>query len=1714
MAAVINEFFFNNAGTDTLEYIEIYFPTAYAGDPLYVLQIEGDVAANITQRGRVDSVHAVAAAAAGGYTLLNLAPNTLENGAFTLLLVASPTLPGTAGSDDGANDFDADNDGVLDAAFPYAILDAVGIADDAADSTYAGAVRLTNSTGSVGGFSRIPNGSDTNTNADWMPNDQALDPNDDSDPTPDVGEARNTPGAANQREAAGPPPAIVVGVPVSSALAEGGAGSSFTVVLSARPTADVTIAVTPDAQLDTDLDQLVFTPANWNVPQRVTVTAIDDTLVEGTHGGSVVLGAAVSADPTYAGQNPLDPAFSITDNDAPGATLTVISAIQGAGHTSPLVGQTVTTSGIVIARDTSGTAANGQRGFYIMDPVGDGDDATSEGLFVAVPSGGLPTVGDALTVSGTVNEFLVGGAATNLTTTRLVGASWTVDSTGNALPGVTIGAGGLRPPPAIIEDDGFTSFDIATDGIDFYESLEGMRVTVTSTKVTGPTNRFGETWVYSQDQPAGPTTARGGLLLGPADANPERIQLQTDTGITPGISLAANVGDTLGSVTGVLRYDFGNYELALTQQPVVANTGVVPEATLLDGTSNTILVANYNAENLAATDAQSKFDALAAQIVGNLNTPDILALQEVQDNNGTTNNGIVAADLTLARLIQAITLAGGPAYEYVQIDPVDGRDGGAPGGNIRNAFLFDPGRVAYVPGSAFRITDAAATPADDGAFSASRKPLVADFVFNGQQITLVNNHFTSKSGSDPLYGASQPPLDRGIDQRAAQAELVKDFVQSRLAADVNAKVVVLGDLNDFTWKPALQVLTAGADAPLTDLAEATLPANERYSYVFEGNAQALDHLLVTDALLPGAVLDEVHINAEFASQTSDHDPSVAALVLAVPPAFPNGVSSGDVDDDSAVLWALVSVLGEAIFELTGADGTSVVIVLDVVATNVPLKLEINGLTADTAYSFTVTDSLGRSATGSFETAAAVGSHTGLSFGVTGDWRGELAPYPAIANADTAGLKFFVKLGDTIYADYASPAVPKPQAETIGEYRAKHAEVYADAYWQALQASTPIVAMIDDHEVTNDFAGGAPAASDPRTGATTGLVNDSPLYEAGLRVFQEYNAVEDRFYGATGDARTEGERDLYRYTTYGSDAATFLLDARSFRDQELADWNGTAPDAARFLTQAFNPTRTMLGEAQIDRLFADLLAAEQAGIGWKFIFVPEPIQNLGPLAAADRFEGYAAERTRLLKFIDENDIGNVVFVSADVHGTVVNNLTYQESPFGPQKAIDAFEITTGSVAFTPPFGPAAIGAAAAAGLVSASQLAFYSSLPVAPDSDSLVNDKDDFFKLLLNQQLDLFGYDRVGLNDTLSQASGLINARLLAGDYVAVHSFGWTRFDIDDASGALTVTTHGITDSNDIAQAPAIVSQFVVQKYATAPVLAFDLWRDSVSADRGVADWRDAAANLDYSNAAVTGEQRSALFNDSTGAKLARFLAADGDVAIRGVDFISGASVGGNAMSIDWEGGNAVLSLNTAWNSIQNVYLTEFAGGQLSVRNFVSTVFNFSTGTAAARDYDLLIQGSSRVNGRTGSGDDHIVIEVDSDGGPLAENKLVLTTDAGNDSVEIRASAFDWSGSLSPVPYDPQWTRTIANLGDGDDTFLGGDGTDIVTGGRGNDLLDGRGGYDIAVFAGSRAGYALAVLDTASGLSTVSGADGTDQVVRFEQLRFDDGVLKFLGGIWV
>ncbi len=557
--------------------------------------------------------------------------------------------------------------------------------------------------------------------------------------------------------------------------------------------------------------------------------------------------------------------------------------IQGEGHTSSYAGQRVTTSGVVTAVVNNG--------FYLQDFAGDGKDSTSDALFVFTSSRPTVAVGSSLFVTGNVSEFIPGGASTNnLSITQMTSPSITTFRVNGELPEATVlGKGGRLPPTAVIEDDNFTSFDPAQDGIDFYESLEGMRVTVKDAVAASPTNRFNEIFALA-DNGKGATgvNERGGITIGPDDFNPERIQIQINSTLTPGFSAKVDTGDKLGDVTGVVSYAFGNFEVLATEPFTPVSGGLAREVTKLAGTARQLTVASYNVENLDPNDsdgdrdiADGKFATIAQQIVTNLKAPDIIALQEIQDNSGSTNNGVVDASLTYQTLIDAIVAAGGPTYSFIDLPPVNNQDGGQPGGNIRNGYLYNGDRVDYVTGSAERIVDTDLSNGD--AFLDSRKSVAARFEFGGETVTLVNNHFASKSGSSPLFGQIQPLINGGEAQREAQATAVNAFVADKLAADADAKMIVLGDLNEFQFARTLDLLKGGADPILTNLFD-LLPANEQYTYIFDGNSQALDHILVTDTLLTGALaqFDIVHMNAEFNQRGSDHDALVARFTLPGP----------------------------------------------------------------------------------------------------------------------------------------------------------------------------------------------------------------------------------------------------------------------------------------------------------------------------------------------------------------------------------------------------------------------------------------------------------------------------------------------------------------------------------------------------------------------------------------------------------------------------------------------------------------------------------------------------------------------------------------------------------------------------------------------------------------------------------------------------------------
>jgi uncharacterized protein len=630
-----------------------------------------------------------------------------------------------------------------------------------------------------------------------------------------------------------------------------------------------------------------------------------------------------------------------------------IHDIQGRQHLSPYRGSfALAVPGVVTARRFNG--------FYFQDPQPDDDPRTSEGLFVF--TGGAPpsaaAAGAAVTVSGRITEFRAGctpsctppdfpagefgsSAFPNLSVTEMDRATVTATGTGAIAPTV-VGAGGRVPPATVIDDDTpdpesddpplvtgnveaksgapldtanqDPTFDPDEDGIDFYESLEGMLMRVNRAVVIEPTNVFGsgpgqnsEIAVLADDgEGAGLRTPRGGILVRSfddelpheyrfGDFNPERIILNDPVARDAGLPAApdAQVRDRFeGSIDAVVDYSFGNYKFMAREFPPLVDGGLTAERAR-PADQNQLSVASYNVENLDPENDPERIQRIGRQIADNLRAPDIVGVEEMQDLDGEGPDG-PAGDPTFTALVEAIAGAGGPEYHYRQIDPLMNEDGGAPDANIRVGFLFRRDRVAFVdrpggtavtatgddpfqPGAQLTLSPGRIEP-ENPVWDESRKPLAGEFRFGGRTVFVVANHFASKGGDAPLFGRFQEPYRPSELQRRGQARVVNEWVESLLRADRRARVIVLGDLNDFEFSGTAEVLEEGAAGTAQELFNLwdLLPRRQRYSYDFQGNAQVLDHILATESLMaPEPELDAVHMNSELAEQQSDHDPPLA-----------------------------------------------------------------------------------------------------------------------------------------------------------------------------------------------------------------------------------------------------------------------------------------------------------------------------------------------------------------------------------------------------------------------------------------------------------------------------------------------------------------------------------------------------------------------------------------------------------------------------------------------------------------------------------------------------------------------------------------------------------------------------------------------------------------------------------------------------------------------
>ncbi|KAF7978492.1 hypothetical protein HWV62_45637 [Athelia sp. TMB] len=562
-------------------------------------------------------------------------------------------------------------------------------------------------------------------------------------------------------------------------------------------------------------------------------------------------------------------------------------------------------------------------GFWIAGTA-NGDTRVSNGLYVYTTSTTVlakVAVGYNITLSGTVSEYRSSSDPFDLYGTELESpTSIVVNSQNNTITPVVIGKDRIPPTQLLsaldVGADGYLSVPNgasnlttinatlvpATYGIDFWESLEGQLVTVPGPIVVDFPDYYGDIWVHG-DWPVPGKNSRGGLTMingtnGLPTGNPGMILIgdPLDGTKNPSVSVGTNLSD----ISGPIIFQYGYFYLLPTTAPTVkaTPTTTIPASNITSSTSDcTLTLGDYNIDNFGPKATQ--LPAVATHIAKYLNTPDLVFLQEIQDNSGETDDGTVSANTTLSNLVAAISAAGGAfTYSYIDIDPINDQDGGVPGGNIRQAYLWNPQKISLVPGSPVGGSlDATAVATDsngdltltynpgridpaNAAWNASRKPLVAAWETpKGNRFFTVNLQLTAKLDSTTLEANPRPPINAFVDQRTSQVEVISTFVNTILEKDSSASIIVGGDCNEYLYTRSV---FAPLISVLTDIDSlAGIPVEERYTYIYDGQTEQLDHLFVSSSIASRPVAAQhIHVNnwaTSLATRASDHDPTVAQL---------------------------------------------------------------------------------------------------------------------------------------------------------------------------------------------------------------------------------------------------------------------------------------------------------------------------------------------------------------------------------------------------------------------------------------------------------------------------------------------------------------------------------------------------------------------------------------------------------------------------------------------------------------------------------------------------------------------------------------------------------------------------------------------------------------------------------------------------------------------
>ncbi len=550
-----------------------------------------------------------------------------------------------------------------------------------------------------------------------------------------------------------------------------------------------------------------------------------------------------------------------------------IQSIQGTGLYSPLAGKQVSTRGVV-----TGTL---RKGFFIQDPQGLNHDAGSLGLFIYDP-GNKPQLGSLVEVFGEVVDFQINDYA-RPTTQLLADSTHVLEEMGPKIEPVWLTAENVLVAPKQLAE--------------FLNSLEGMLVGIKAgATFTAPSNPFGDYVVLPADAEL-KRTQHGGVLIDPQW--PERWLpgfRVTNYSKAPEVNVGAKL---LEPVIGPLNFRVASFQMAVTGPLRVKPAAVIPTVTTLHGDSDHFTVLTLNGFNLDPKVERPKFvkdprrdidddigdgrfTALGQAIAIDAGSPAIVALQEIQDDDGAEMTENVNAEGTYACLIDAVLRAGGPRYKWLDIPPEVEADGGQPGGNIRNGYLFDPKLVQVVPGTLQRLG------VEAEAFDGSRKPLVVRFqvIKSKSELEVINVHLASKRHQHGLFAPKDPAFDPRGALRVQQAELINEHLAQLRGLGVD--YYVTGDFNDFEFSETLLAMTGDHSTNLVN----EVPEPVRYDYNHRGISQALMHGIVSNSQLDSGTIEYeiLHANAllgvkpgRMGEKGSDHAYVVARFGVVTPP---------------------------------------------------------------------------------------------------------------------------------------------------------------------------------------------------------------------------------------------------------------------------------------------------------------------------------------------------------------------------------------------------------------------------------------------------------------------------------------------------------------------------------------------------------------------------------------------------------------------------------------------------------------------------------------------------------------------------------------------------------------------------------------------------------------------------------------------------------------